>query len=109
MFGVGQVTRRVKRLLITGAIGLHFSLIAMQVTPLQAWLAGTPLLELARYYRALTFANRNFRFFAPAVSDDLALRIELSDANGVREYELGGGDLALRRRAMLDHFADSPA
>jgi hypothetical protein len=102
-------------LLLSGvAIAIHFSLILLQATPLNAWLAAAPafdpLFAVARYYRGISFANRNFRFFAPAVADDLRLSIRLADAEGNQRehhFEDASRELQLAARAMLDHASDS--
>jgi len=111
-----SVRHRGVRVSIGVAIAVHFFLILLQVTPLNSWLAAVPgldpLFAVARYYRALSFANRNFRFFAPAVADDLRLSIVLADAAGNQreyhfEFEDGARESQLAARAMLDHASDS--
>jgi hypothetical protein len=98
------------------AIAFHFSMIALQLTPLRTWPRSreflAPVFRVADYYRALSYANRNFRFFAPGVGPDRALHIEVQDGAGVRRpYRLPshGREFELRVAAMLDHFAEDSA
>jgi hypothetical protein len=96
----------VARVLVALAIGVHFLLIVAQVTGLE--LGARPV---AAYYRALTFANRNFRFFAPTVAPDRVLRIEVIDRSGAARpyrFDVAGRELELRMQAMLDRFSESP-
>jgi hypothetical protein len=88
------------------AITGHFALIALQVSPWRAWGGRT-----AEYYRALSFANRNFRFFAPNVAPDRVLHIELTQRSGARRaYALPGmgREFELRMQAMLNRFDEDP-
>lgn len=110
-----RMLARIARWLTVTAIAVHFSLILLQATALHDWLGAerslAPLFEVARIYRALSFANRSYRFFAPDVADDLKLEIALSDATGSsHSYALQGDEreLVMRRRALLDHMVDSP-
>jgi hypothetical protein len=93
-------------MLCASAIAAHFALIALQVSPWRAWGGG-----VAEYYRALSFANRNFRFFAPNVAPDRVLQIELTERSGARRpYALPGSgrEFELRVQAMLSRFDEDP-
>jgi hypothetical protein len=101
--------------MITAAVAFHFFMIVLQLTPLPSspWVRDrfSAVLRVADYYRALSYANRNFRFFAPQVGPDLGLHIEFEDAAGARRaYRLPdrGREFELRIHAMLDHVADDP-
>ena len=103
--------QRLGRVCLGTGLALHFGLMLLQVSHGRDWLERTGklsgLLSLSDHYRAVTSANRNFRFFAPSVSDSWHVRLALRDGTGAeRPFELPAPtrELAIRRVAMLDHF-----
>jgi hypothetical protein len=73
-------------LLAATAVAAHFALILLEVTHLTALTAGSPtfrnLNAVGDYYSAVTFANRNWGFFAPEVTPDWNLSITTTDRGG---------------------------
>src|SRR5688572_3245407 len=87
--GIVQRCRWFMRLLAATAIAAHFGFILAEVTHLSAWLTETGRLRnfliAAEYYSAVTFANRNFGFFAPTVTPDWNLHMLTTTPEGMRE------------------------
>ena len=100
-----------KRRIAAGAIGLHFFLVLSVVTHLEEWMGKKPWLgpvvALIDYYSAVTFSNRNFGFFAPAVTSDWNLALTTTDASGRRQpYSLPipNREMKVKMYSMLGHF-----
>ncbi len=103
-----------KRRIIAVLIGLHFFFIIIVATHLYDVMSGwrflTPVTALTDYYSAITFANRNFGFFAPSVTSDWNVRILLTSASGrVRPYAfiLANREMHVKLYSMLGHFAEA--
>lgn len=105
---------RLRRLLVTTAIGLHFLFVLSVVSHVHDWMLRSstwrPVAFFTEYYSSLTFANRNFGFFAPAVTADWNLRLLMtSDMGEQRPYEfhLPNREMKVKSYSMLGHFAES--
>lgn len=103
--------QRLGRVCLAAGLLLHFGLMLLQVSHGRDWLERTGrlpgLVRFSDQYRAVTSANRNFRFFAPSVSDSWRVRLALRDGTGAEHpFELPAPtrELTIRRVAMLDHF-----
>jgi hypothetical protein len=96
------------------AIGLHFALILIVVTHLDDYMASRPewqaILSTVNRYSMITFANRNFGFFAPSVSPDWNIEIMDFDADGHGhqfQLPLPSREMEVKMYSMLGHFSDS--
>ncbi len=112
--GIMSGCRWCVRLLAATAIAAHFLLILGEVTHLTGWMAATgrfrSLLGLGEYYSAVTFANRNFGFFAPSVTPDWNLRMITTDTSGAREeFSLSpvGREMEVKLYSMLGRFSEN--
>jgi hypothetical protein len=68
-----------------------------------------PLALLDRY-SMVTFANRNFGFFAPSVTPDWNLRLVTTDSTGgkiVCRLPLPSREMEVKMYSMLGHFGES--
>jgi hypothetical protein len=95
------------RLLAMLAIALHLSLMLLQVTHAYDGPSPGPVRAFADHYRLITSANRNFRFFAPAVSDNWHVRLLLTDKHGATRaasLPASSRELVIRQHTMMDHF-----
>ena len=107
-----MVVRRLIKWFAVCLGGMHIFLILYVVTHAYV-LAGTypaivPIDRISDLYSSTTFANRNFGFFAPEVSADWNLSLELTAENGrTRAYKLpeGKGEMRVKMYTMLGHFA----
>ncbi len=106
--------KRCLHLVAAIAIAAHFLFILCEVTHLTGWMARTgsfrTFLALGEYYGALTFANRNFGFFAPEVTPDWNLRMTTTDEHGTREtFALTptGREMEVKMYSMLGRFSES--
>jgi hypothetical protein len=96
------------------AIGAHFFLIFSVVTHLNEWIGRyrwlSPISIAIDYYAEVTFANRNFGFFAPSVTDDWSLDIRVTDTTGrERPYSLvqPNREMELKLYSMIGHSSES--
>ncbi len=96
------------------AIAAHFLLILAEVTHLTGWMARSgsfrTFLAVSEYYSAVTFANRNFGFFAPAVTPDWNLRMTTTSGSGAQqEFALTpeGREMEVKMYSMLGRFSES--
>lgn len=102
------------------AVVLHFAFVLSDVTHLTDFLNRRAKVSdnivykiwntAADYYGSLTFANRNFGFFAPKISADWAVQVTLADAAGQESeyrFELPSAEMEFKAYAMLGHFAAS--
>lgn len=112
--GIVQGCRWLLRLLAATAIAAHFGFVLAEVTHLSTWLAQSgrfrPFVIAAEYYSAVTFANRNFGFFAPTVTPDWNLRMRTTDASGTREefsFALLGREMEVKMYSMLGRFSEN--
>jgi hypothetical protein len=104
------------RLCIGVGMLLHFALILTEVTHLRQWLeqanAGQTWRVVSEYYSALTFANRNFGFFAPDVTPDwnLAAAVAYGDGSS-RPVKLPTPtrEMAVKHYSMMGHFSENDA
>jgi hypothetical protein len=103
-----------KRRLIGGLIGLHFFFVLSVVSHLHDWMGRHPRFALVsaatHYYSAVTFTNRNFGFFAPAVTPDWNVRLLLTDGSGrTREERFAppNREMAIKMYSMTGHFGGS--
>jgi hypothetical protein len=103
-----------KRRVIAGLIAAHFYFVLSVASHLHDWLGHHPrfnLLTLAtHYYSAVTFTNRNFGFFAPAVTPDWNVRLVLTDRAGrAREQRFAppNREMAIKMYSMTGHFGGS--
>lgn len=99
---------------VVAAIGAHFFFILSVATHLNGWIGQyhwlTPVTAAIDYYSAVTFANRNFGFFAPNVSSDWGLEITLTDTTGrKRPYALvrPSREMELKVYSMIGHSSES--
>jgi hypothetical protein len=95
-------------------IGLHLFFIAAVVTHAYEWIGRqrwlAPLSVAIDYYAEITFANRNFGFFAPSVTSDWNLELTLTDTAGrQRPYALvaPGREMQLKLYSMIGHGSES--
>jgi hypothetical protein len=112
--GEALVIGSVKRKLVTFAIGLHLFFIISVASHLHNWLAKKPGLRiiagLEDYYSAITFANRNFGFFAPEVTADWNVHLTMMDASGnTRPYvfRMPNREMEVRMYSMIGHFGET--
>lgn len=103
-----------RRRLVTAAISLHFILILLVACHAEEVLARVsvlrPLRVLVDYYSAITFANRNFGFFAPTVNGDWETRLTMTDGEGnCRPYhfQIPNREMQVRLYSMLGHFGQN--
>jgi hypothetical protein len=96
------------------AIGLHLGFIAAVVTHVYQWIGNyrwlAPVSVAIDYYAEITFANRNFGFFAPSVSSDWNLDLTVTDTAGRRRpYALvaPGREMELKLYSMIGHGSES--
>lgn len=96
------------------AIGAHFFLIVSVVTHLNEWIGRqwwlAPVSAAIDYYSAITFANRNFGFFAPNVTGDWNLELTVTDTTGrQRPYSLvqPSREMKLKLYSMIGHSSES--
>ncbi|MBI4860009.1 MAG: HTTM domain-containing protein [Candidatus Riflebacteria bacterium] len=109
-----RVASIIKRVAIGTGIAIHFFLILNVVTYLYEWINQRESLFLVSvlndYYGAVTFANRNFGFFAPEVTPDWVLTITLTDRQGrKRPYALRApnSEMKLKMYAICGHFGET--
>lgn len=109
-----SVIQIMKYKIIAVAIGLHFLLIMMVVTHLEEWIKQWPLLSpitvLNDYYSAITFANRNFGFFAPSVTSDWNIHLVLSNKLKAKRnyiFNLHSHEMKLKVYSMSGHFGQN--
>jgi hypothetical protein len=100
--------------LATVAIGAHFFLIASVVTHLYEWIGRqrwlAPVSLAIDYYSEITFANRNFGFFAPNVTGDWRLEMTVTDTAGrQRPYTLvqPSREMELKLYSMIGHSSEN--
>lgn len=103
-----------KRRLAAAAIGLHFFFVLSVVTHLHDWMERHtffwPIAGLTNYYSAITFANRNFGFFAPQVTSDWNLSLTMTDVNGQKRpfsFAIPNSEMRVKRYSLLGHFAET--
>lgn len=96
------------------AIGAHFFFILSVVTHLNEWIGRSwwlaPVTVAIDYYSEITFANRNFGFFAPSVTSDWNLEITVTDTAGrTRPYSLihPSREMELKLYSMIGHSSES--
>jgi hypothetical protein len=95
-------------------IGLHFFFVISVATHLHDWMSRYPLLAPITiptyYYSAITFANRNFGFFAPQVHSDWNVRLTLTDRadhRHVEEFRPGTREMRVKLYSMTGHFTSN--
>jgi hypothetical protein len=104
----------VKRKLCAVGIGFHFFFILSVATHLHEWMSKwvilAPITALTDYYTAITFANRDFGFFAPEVTSDWNTRFTLTDTKGGKRpyaFSLPTREMQVKMYSMLGHFTES--
>lgn len=102
------------RTLIPLAIALHFLMILAVVTHSDEWMAGLsawqPIVSVLDRYSMITFANRNFGFFAPSVTPDWNLHITSITTSGKRRsyrFRTPSREMEVKMYSMLGHFGES--
>ncbi len=92
--------------------GVHIFLILYVATHAYALADSHPTIaaidRISDLYSSITFANRNFGFFAPQVSADWNLSLELTTQDGrTRAYKFPerNGEMRVKMYTMLGHFA----
>ena len=108
-----SLTSRLVAVLVALGIALHFSMILIVVAHLDEWMAKTqackPALAIISRYSIITFANRNFGFFAPSVSPDWNLQIttvtKLAERHNCR-FPLPSREMEVKMYSMLGHFSE---
>ena len=105
--------QRMTTFLVSVGISLHFAMILFVVFHLDdrmvkkpAW---RPVVSLSSLYSTVTFANRNFGFFAPSVTPDWNLQITAVNDSGHRwRYSLRtpSREMQVKMYSMLGHFAE---
>lgn len=100
--------------LVGPAIALHFAFILIVLLHLDDAMAGVPrwqsLFSAVNNYSMVTFANRNFGFFAPGVTPDWNIDITTFDVSGkAQPFSLPepSQEMRVKRYSMMGHFADS--
>ncbi len=95
------------------AIVFHFVMILVVVTHVNDAIAATrwgrPVLAVVDLYSLVTFSNRNFGFFAPAVSPDWELEVMASASSGEEwavPLPMPNREIEVKRYSMLGHFSE---
>jgi len=104
------------RSIIGALIAVHFFFIISVASHLHdllgKWPVFAPVTALTDYYSAITFANRNFGFFAPSVTSDWNTDFKLTSATGqVRRWalRLPNREMHVKMYSMIGHFGESDA
>jgi len=102
----------VKRRVLGAAIAAHLFFVLLVVLHARDALDRVPALKplavASDFYGTVTFANRNFGFFAPEVPGDLVVRCTLVDADGGRRpwsFRAPNREMQIRLYSMTGHFA----
>ena len=101
------------RPIVRAAIAFHFLMILVVVTHANEMMQGSPwsrpLLGVIDYYSLVTFANRNFGFFAPEVTPDWNIEVLTRTQSGQErrfDFPLRGREMEVKNYSMLGHFAE---
>ena len=105
-----------KKSVASFAVALHFFLIIAVVTHVETYFGKhtvlLPFRWLVDYYSAVTFANRNFGFFAPKVTADWNLRMTITGRDGASRpynFRIPNNEMQVRMYSMMGHFGQSDA
>ena len=105
----------VRKSLIAAAAAVHFAFVFSVVTHAHDFMlhhAGFAIVTgLTEYYSAVTFANRNFGFFAPSVTSDWNVSIVARGRNmQPREtfFRASNREMAVKMYSLAGHFAETP-
>jgi hypothetical protein len=106
--------RTAKKVVVGLFIGLHFFFVAIVISHAYDWMLNRPGFALvaaaAEYYSSITFADRNFGFFAPTVNADWVVDISVTDdARRTHPYHFSLDNQEMRTKfySMTGHFNES--
>lgn len=109
-----RARRRALILVFCGALAIHFSFILIVLLHLDDVMShrsnwrGT--FSAVNSYSMVTFANRNFGFFAPGVTPDWNVDCTTFDEQGTGRafaFLAEGGEMKVKMYSMLGHFAEN--
>lgn len=102
-----------RRKAVAVAIATHFFFVISVASHLHDWMGKKPILGVltaaTEYYSAITFSNRNFGFFAPAVTSDWNVQLTMVDGNGNSRpysFSLPNREMKVKMYSMSGHFAE---
>ena len=100
--------------LVGVGISLHFLMILAVALHLDESMAEKPfwqpVLSIVNRYSTVTFANRNFGFFAPSVTPDWNVKMIVVTGSGHRrkyDFRLPSREMEVKMYSMLGHFGES--